>query len=132
MCWGGILVTMKNSNEDLNRPKNLSPLGKRAHKVIVEVLRRHGMTYTGGCKAFWSPQEWKDRGESYGLLSELVVVYDGGDLVPFFCPEEDVLRERVPAHVLYERMREALEAVGLYWEQCTCWYSAIYEHPDFS
>ena len=119
-----ILLTM--DNKDLTCPENLSPLGKRAHKAIMEVLRRHEMTYTGGCKAFWSPQEWKDRGESYGHLSELVIVYDGGDLVPFFSPES------VQGYVLYERMRAALEAVGLYWEQCTCWYSAIYEHPDFS
>ena len=112
-------------NDDLSCPQNLSDLGKRAHKAIMSVLEKHNMTYTGGCKAFYSPTEWKDRGESYGVTSELVVVYDGGDVQHFF--SLDACYGDGPSYTLYERMKEALEAEGLYWEECTRWYCALYE-----
>lgn len=108
------------STEDLARPDDLSPKGQRAHQVIMRLLEEYDLTYTGGCKAFYSPLEWKDRGESYGHTSELVVVYDGGDVQHFFTLDGS------SSYTLYERMREALEAEGMYWEECTRWYCAIY------
>jgi len=73
----------------------------------------------GGCKAFYSPKQWKERGEEYGTNSVLVLVHDGGDLSPFCnydygCPG------------LVEGLRLVLEKEGLYIECCTGWYSAVY------
>ncbi len=49
----------------------------------------------------------------------LVVVHDGGDLAPVF----NWAYER---YALIEELRVELERVGLFAEQCTSWYSAIY------
>jgi hypothetical protein len=75
---------------------------------------------TGGCRAFYSPQEWEEREEEYGLNADLIVVHDGGDLTEFF----DWNRCQ---YSWIEKMSEALEAKGYFVEQCTCWYSAIYK-----
>lgn len=116
--------------DDLARPEGLSEAGSEAYDAVVAVLRKHEATRTGGCKAFYSPAEWRARGESYGTEAELVVVYDGGDLMRFFsldaCYNElyDFPAER--RYATYEGMQAALEAVGLYFEECTGWYSAVY------
>lgn len=102
------------STESLNRTQ------KKIAEVILKVVRETWPDACGGgCRAFYSPREWRQRGEEYGTDSLLVVVHDGGDMAYFFdwmC--ESVLREKMDA---------ALREVGYYAEQCTCWYSAIYE-----
>ena len=106
-------------SDDLAIPDGLSPLGRRAAEVIKAVLKEHETTYTGGCKAFYAPTQWRERGEEYGLGSELIVVYDGGDLRPFFSTDEG-------AWSLLDVMNERLGEIGAYAEACTAWYSAIY------
>lgn len=64
-------------------PENLDDLGKRAYNAIKKHLRDFEDMSTGGCKAFYSPIEWAERGESYGRGSKLIIVYDGGDLRPY-------------------------------------------------
>lgn len=102
-------------------PKGLSRKGQEAYGIIMEVLRAHDGEDTGGCKSFYSPAEWKARGEEYGTESELVVVYDGGDLRPFFNMDD-----AYPGYDLHEKMRQALAKAGLYAEECTGWYGAVY------
>ncbi len=107
---------------DLNaRPANLSPQGDKAYDTILAFLRQKGALETGGCKSFYSPEEWKARGEQYGRDSLLIVVYDGGDLPPYFS-----LDHSAPTYKRFEEMTAALEAAGFWWEECTGWYSAIY------
>jgi hypothetical protein len=116
--------------DDLAKPKGLSEAGSKAYETIVALLRKQEATRTGGCKAFYSPAEWAARGEKYGEGAELVVVYDGGDLMRFFsldaCYNElyDAPVER--RYATYEGMQTALEAIGLYFEECTSWYCAVY------
>lgn len=103
----------------LSRPTDLSEKGNLAYDAIMKVLRDRDALYTGGCTGFYSPMAWKERGETYGTESFLVVVYDGGDLTSFFrggeCDKD------------YMKMVRALEEIGLYFEECTHWYAAIYE-----
>ena len=113
---------MSNKDNTLDRPENLSSAGKTAYKVILQVLREHDSANTGGCQAFFSPQEWEDRGESYGTSSELVVVYDGSDLRPFFNMDA-----AYPHYTLYEEMQDRLAEEGLYFEECTGWYCGVYK-----
>jgi hypothetical protein len=128
--------------ESLDEPKGLCPVGKKAYAAIVEYLRQRGMTNTGGCRAFYSPTEWRERGEEYGLKSKLIVVYDGGDLRPFFnmdatlevsvdlaefAREEGLDLPKQNPYAIYEAMQAELAKVGLYSEECTGWYAAIYE-----
>lgn len=110
------------SEASLKMPAGLSAKGKAAHAAIMEVLRANELADTGGCPAFYSPAEWRERGEKYGRESELVVVYDGGDLLHFF--NSDSAYES--KWVFSEKMRERLAKEGLYYEECTGWYAAIY------
>jgi len=73
-----------------------------------------------GCKTFYSPLEWKERGEEYGLESELIVVHDGGDFA-------HLCSYLYNSPKLQERFIELLEAEGYYIEPCTCWYGAVYK-----
>lgn len=107
---------------DIHKPKGLSKLGNKAWKTITDILKKDDMTYTGGCKSFYSPKEWKERGEQYGLTAELIVVYDGGSLMHYF----DLDTAMESEYLFHTKMQEALEQIGVYAEPCTCWYAAIY------
>jgi len=106
-------------NKDLEKPTGLSKQGEAAYEAIMGCLGKHGLTDTGGCKAFYSPQQWKERGEDYGTESVLVVVHDGGAHAPCFSYDYQ-------AYALIDEMAEVLKAHGLFVEQCTGWYSAVY------
>ncbi len=111
---------MKNCNTFNAMPEGLSHTGQKAYRKIVKTLTKAGATFTGGCKTFYSPQEWADRGEEYGQGAELIVVYDGGDVRAWFSCDHG-------SYQMQEKMREALKKVGVYAEECTCWYSAVYK-----
>ena len=104
---------------DLSIPDELSATGVKAAKAILELLAAEDATCTGGCRAFYSTEEWKARNETCGLNSLLIVAHDGGELAKYF----NLDYENYDA---VERMRLKLEAVGLYPEQGTSWYSAVY------
>jgi hypothetical protein len=106
-------------NKDLETPDNISADAKKAIEIILTVLEKHDSLDTGGCKAFYSPQEWTERGEEYGTESELVICHDGGGLAPF-CNYD------YQCYSLIDEMTEALNEVGMYIENCTGWYSALY------
>jgi hypothetical protein len=107
---------------DFDIPEGLSELGQRAARAIVAYARHiFGPDSSGGgCRAFYTPQEWRDRGEQYGLGSELIVVYDGGDLY-------QLLNMDAGNWSIYDEMDTRLRKQGVYAEECTCWYGAIYQ-----
>ena len=106
--------------EDFNIPNDLNPDGKKAAKAILALLTTELTSPSGGgLPAFYTPEEWLNRGEDYGQGSVLIVCHDGGDQARFF----DLAYCQYDAH---ERMRAHLEQLGLYAEQCTGWYSAVY------
>jgi hypothetical protein len=116
---------MTEVSKDFEIPEGLSKLGRNAAETIVKTARhRMGADASGGgCRAFYTPEEWKERGESYGLTAKLIVVHDGGDLMPFFNLDYDYMS----GFVFTEAMNDALRKIGCYYETCTCWYSAVYE-----
>jgi hypothetical protein len=106
--------------DDFNIPNDLSPDGNRAAEAILALLTTELTSPSGGGgKAFYTPKEWANRGENYGHESVLIVVHDGGDQARYF----NLDYEQYEAH---ERMHAHLEQLGLYAEQCTGWYSAVY------
>jgi len=106
-------------NRNLECPEDICSKGKRAWKVISGFLEESDLTYTGGCKTFYSPKEWRERGEDHGRQSLLVLVYDGGDVYSIFNPDD--------YNWDYEsKLADKLIKYGLYIEQCTNWYSAVY------
>ena len=126
---------MTDTTHDLAMPEGLAKPGLRAYKIIVAYLKEHDFSDNGGCKAFYSPAEWAAREESYGTKSHLVVVYDGGALRPVFSMDaaydldcqryRETGKTRTP-YSLYEGMQEKLREAGLYFDECTSWYSAVY------
>lgn len=103
---------------EFKSPANLSETGAVAYSTIMNVLNKYEAE-SGGCKTFYSPAEWKERGEDYGKNSHLIIVYDGGDVGSFF----NMNHER---YKLYDEMQTALSEIGLYFEECTGWYAAVY------
>lgn len=114
------LAPKTDSNKDLIKPVGLCEDGEKAYNAILKFLTKNNMTYTGGCKAFYSPQEWLERGERYGEGSALVVVHDGGDLAPIFNLDYEV-------YSLYDKMDATLNKAGFYAESMTSWCTAIYK-----
>ena len=88
-------------------------------KVVLRIL---GKNPSGGCRAFWTAEEWLARNEKYGTDSVLVLVHDGGDLAT-------VCNWDYGRYDLSEKLTEALKVAGYYYEQCTSWYSAVYRLP---
>lgn len=100
-------------DKDWDIPEGLSHAGFNAAVAIRQQAVQQGLTNSGGCKVFYSPAEWKERGEVYGRESELVVVYDGSD-----------------ARYLAEfnsSVEEVLARLNLFIECCTHWYAAVYK-----
>jgi hypothetical protein len=106
---------------------HLSGKSKKIADGIVEWLTERYKRFDekpdgGGCKAFYSPKEWKARGESYGADSLLIICHDGGDLA-HLCNFD---------YECYKAMEEfrvfLRDTYGVRPEPCTCWYTAVY--PD--
>lgn len=112
--------------KDFEIPEGLCPKGKKAAEAIVRMVeldaQRVGRApYTGGCRAFYSPKEWEEKGNQYGQGALLIVVHDGGDLAPFF-------NQDYGDWVRFDRQtRTILRVGGVYTQSCTSWHSAIYE-----
>lgn len=91
-----------------------------ADRIVEWMMTRYGEEPRGGgCKAFYSIQEWKDRGELYGRDSLLILCYDGGDLAPL-CNWAYGARKET------EAFRDFMTGLGVWVEPCTGWYSAVY------
>ena len=107
-------------NSVFQMPEGLSDKGQAAWKAIITLLLSEDpQMSTGGCKAFYSPAEWRKRGEAYGCDGELIVVYDGGDHRPYFTLDSE-------CYALVERMQQTVGTLGCHIEECTTWYAAVY------
>lgn len=100
------------------------PEGEKAKKAAIAVLEAAVAVmgrcpYTGGCHTFYSPEEWKERKEEYGLNSHVLLVHDGGDFACLCNPDYEY-------YELYDMFLEELKKRGYYYEPCTCWYAAVY------
>lgn len=128
-------ATAIDKTSDLDMPDGLGEPGRRAYEIIVAYLKERGRAGTGGCKAFYSSTEWKVMGREYGTRSHLVIAYERGDLGPVFsmdaaysldCAHYQKTGKAREPYGLYEGMQTKLREAGLYFEECTRWYSAIY------
>jgi len=93
---------------------------KKLEQLILDAAKLSLGDVDTKYRNFYTPAEWRARGERYGLKSELIVVHDGGDLAPFFNPD-------YMCWSLHTAMNETLEKAGYYAEPCTSWYTAIYK-----
>ena len=92
-----------------------------ADSITGWMTARYGQEpYGGGCKAFYSPKEWKKRGEDYGTESLLILCHDGGDLAPLCNWDYECYKSMEDFNDFLQQKH------GVYLEQCTSWYSAVY------
>jgi len=104
-------------------PEGLTPEARTAAELIVEFLTENEITYTGGCQTFFTPQEWRERGEDYGTDAVLIVAYDGSSVGRAFSLDRY-------DYATVEAMSERLAQAGYLAQECTVWYSAIYLHAQ--
>lgn len=100
-------------------PVGLDSRGKAAAETILQFLTDKGLLDHGGGGKFYSPEEWADRGEEYGLSSLLIITHDGGDHAAAFNPDYE-------AYALMEALRAQLQTINMFPEQCTSWYTSIH------
>lgn len=118
-------LIQKYQGTDLERPEGLCDDGNDCWFSLIERVERHEglsdtdeLIDTGGCKTFYTPKEWKERGEDYGTESLLVVVHDGG-LLSYYLNID---------YGDYDRynLNEEFGGDKTYIEAATCWYSSFY------
>lgn len=115
---------MPTTLDQIKIPTGLSAKGRKAAYAILRTLKAHKVDYISSvpnARLFYTPQEWRDRGEQYGTESELVVLYEEGDHRRFFAMGGEPADYRT-----HEAMRAALDVVGVYHEECNGWYGAVY------
>jgi hypothetical protein len=89
-----------------------------ARQAVNKFCKENGIDISTGGQLY-TPKEWRERGELYGLKSKLVIVHDGGDFAPY-------LNLDYGCYKLFDKMVEFFSKHGYYIEACTCWYSAVY------
>jgi hypothetical protein len=105
---------------DYGMPDGLSLAGQQAYATIIIFLTERDLLHSGGQKqVFWSPAQWAQRQEDFGRGAELIILHDGGEHAGAF----NLDYER---YQLHDELTVRLDAHGLWCEQQTSWYSAIY------
>jgi hypothetical protein len=116
----------KIENRDLIMPAGLDEKGQQAYQIIVEYLNANKLTTTE-LKVFYTPAEWRERDEDYGTEARLIVVYDGAtSLKRVFSMDACYESARPEGYKHYEALQAKLDEAGLYFQECTRWYGAIY------
>jgi hypothetical protein len=104
---------------DWDIPKDLTRAGRKAAEALRDFCIQHDLTHTGGCRVFYSPEEWRARGEAHATSSLLVIVYDGAACRRALSFDGGDYRT-------LEAFRLILDSLDVFSEECTCWYSGIY------
>lgn len=119
-------LSKSTNEEDFARPDGLSEDGNKAYDLVSQYLKDNKLTFTGGCKLFHSPAEWDG---DYGRKSVLIVVYEGAAAGRALSYDKayEYARPGVECYALLETLQEKLREAGLFFEQCTTFYSAIYK-----
>ena len=101
-------------------------LSRKARKLALALAKlAKERNWNAGQKVFWSPKEWRDKGEPYGRNSALVILHEGGDHAPFFSLDHSYYDG---SYNQYEEQVRFLSEYGFWLEGLYTWSSAIYEH----
>lgn len=97
--------------EELALPEDIPQSVKEALREVRDLA---GATWergasTGGCKAFYSPQEFRAKGHEVHEKVLCVVIHDGGDLAPLFNLDYEDYKA-------YDKMDQIFRARGIYAE----------------
>ena len=94
--------------QDLAIPSGLNEKGRLAAMTILKVLVSERFSFTGGCRMFWTPEEWQQRGWELNPECVVLVVVHDGPMRVFFTPESEWTR--------HDRMDRALRNHGMFAE----------------
>ena len=103
---------------DWDIPQGLCRAGNKAAEALRQFCLKHDLTHTGG-RVFYTPAEWRARGESHGLHSLLIITYDGGAC-------RSVLSLDGYDYPKLEAFAKILDGFDVYAEEMTHWYAAIH------
>lgn len=104
-------------------PDGLNTHGALAASIIRDFLIDKGLADNCGGK-FYSPAQWRERGEQWGRESLLVIVHDGDPASTVFNWDASP-----DGYALREELQEQLDSIGVYFEAATGWYTTVhYRH----
>lgn len=112
-------TTTTTLGSDWDIPTDLCRAGRKAAEAIRQFAIDNDLTHTGGCRIFYSPAEWRARGEAHATTSLLVCVYDGAAI-------RRALSFDGFDYPKLEALNAILDTLDVFNEECTCWYSAIH------
>lgn len=104
-------------------PEGLSINGQRAAEIIRDFLMDKDLANNAGGQ-FYSAKQWRDRGETYGTESLLVIVHDGDPAATVFNWDESP-----DGYALREELQSQLDPLGVYFEAGTNWYTTVHYQP---
>lgn len=106
---------------ELDIPEALSSDMRCIIRGLRYWLLNRGDAFTGGCKAFWTPDEWRDNGYGVNSKVECVIVHDGGSLAKYF--NMDYMDYKA-----FDDMHRFLNLRGYWAEAQTSCVTFIYKH----
>ena len=109
-------------SDDWTIPTGLTRQARAAAKVIRDFAAEQGLTAAGG-RVFYTPAEWRQRGEDYCRDAELVIVYDGADISAAISMDRAM---DYRSYAALDQLAERLAARGLHLEEGTVWYAGLY------
>lgn len=115
---GDIIKVPTNGNLTLPDDQVCRSLAKMVLQCAYKTLCKSPQT--GGCCTFYTPTQWKERGEKHCLNADLIICHDGGDF-SYMCSYTK------GDYRLLNRFTKHLKDAGYYSEQGTNWYSGLYK-----
>ncbi len=112
-------TTPQELSSDWDIPKDITRLARKTAESIRAFAIKNGLTATGGTRIFYSPREWQDRGERYGLTSLLIICYEGTEIKRAFSHDAEDYR-------MIERLSKQLIKLDVFTEECTATYSSLH------
>ena len=91
-------------------------------EIILRLLAKYGLLYTGGCRLFYTPAEWQADGGKYSNNSVLVVSYDGAD-AKHLCNSSLAGKAK-------QVLQDELDRIGLYFDEGTHWFGMVFNHLE--
>jgi hypothetical protein len=102
----------------MTAPKSNEQIRTRIKKVFEKVCRNNGCTMDG--LRFYSPKQWKERGERYGQNSVMSTIFEEHQGMYY-------TMNAIGSFKLQNELVEELAKIGYWFELGNSWYLSIYE-----
>lgn len=106
-------------------PTGLSRNARKLALAIVKLAKERN--WYAGQKVFWSPKEWKEKGERYGEGAAFIVIHEGGDHAPYFSMDHAY---ETGSYKQYEEQLKLLSEHDFWSEGIYRWSTSINEYKE--